>query len=78
MNPITPWKQRLDWNKPQSPSNTERLKAAQEEIRDLRKELEKMSRSGPYGEVKRLSRLLEMARVRVEHWRKVANAKGRT
>ena len=36
---MTPWRERLDWTGERSPSNAERLKAAEDEIKDLRKQL---------------------------------------
>lgn len=68
MSHIPSWRDRLDWTKERSPAARERMKAMQEEIRDLRIELEKQQK--PH---KRMEKLLESARQRVSYWRTVAN-----
>lgn len=67
MSDIPSWRDRLDWTKERSPAARDRMKAMQEEIRDLRRELEKKQRPQ-----KRLETMLAIARERWKFWQKLA------
>ena len=74
---IRTWRDRLDWTKERSPSSSERMRAMQEEIRDLRMALEKSLRQIELAAKpnRRLEMLLNSARERVIFWRKLASKK---
>ena len=59
---ITPWRDRRDWNGERSPSHAQRMAAMEAEIKELRRLQE------------RTESKLQNARLRAEHWRKLAYA----